>query len=138
MTTFPIADIRARFPALSTGEAFLDNPAGTQVPQSVIDAVAAAMAGAASNLGGKFRASKVGGVIYDAAHDAMADLLGAAHGGEIVLGQSTTMLTFHIARAIGCDWRAGDEIVVTRMDHEGNVAPWLRQAQDKGVTRCAG
>jgi cysteine desulfurase family protein (TIGR01976 family) len=64
----------------------------------------------------------------------MADLLGAAHGGEIVLGQSMTMLTFHISRAIGRDWRPGDEIILTRMDHEGNVAPWLRQARDKGVT----
>ena len=99
----------------------------------MIDAVAAAMAGAASNLGGRFRASKVGGAIYEAAHDAMADLLGAAHGAEIILGQSTTMLTFHISRAIGRDWRPGDEIILTSMDHEGNVAPWLRQAQDKGV-----
>ena len=134
MTAFPIADVRAQFPALASGEAYLDNPAGTQVPHRVIEAVAGAMAGAASNLGGKFRASQVGDAIYDAAHDAMADLLGAAHGGEIVLGQSTTMLTFHISRAIGYDWRAGDEIVVTTMDHEANVAPWLRQARDKGVT----
>jgi cysteine desulfurase family protein (TIGR01976 family) len=134
MTAFPIADVRAQFPALASGEAFLDNPAGTQVPQRVIDAVAAAMAGAASNLGGRFRASRVGGAIYEDAHEAMADLLGAAHGGEIVLGQSTTMLTFHMSRAIGCDWRPGDEIVVTSMDHEGNVAPWLRLAADKGVT----
>ena len=137
MTAFPIADVRAQFPALASGEAYLDNPAGTQVPHRVIDAVAGAMAGAASNLGGKFRASQVGDAIYDAAHEAMADLLGAAHGGEIVLGQSTTMLTFHISRAIGYDWRAGDEIVVTSMDHEANVAPWLRQARTR-ASRCAG
>jgi cysteine desulfurase family protein (TIGR01976 family) len=133
MTPFPIADVRAQFPALATGEAYLDNPAGTQVPQRVIDAVAGAMAGAASNLGGRFRASRAGGAIYDAAHEAMADLLGAGRAGEIVLGQSTTMLTFHLSRAIGCDWGPGDEIVVTRMDHEANVAPWLRLARDRGV-----
>ena len=134
MTAFPIDDVRAQFPALASGEAFLDNPAGTQAPRRVIEAVAAAMANAASNLGGRFRASKVGEAIYDEAHEAMADMLGGAHGGEIVLGQSSTMLAFHTSRAIGRDWGPGDEIVVTSMDHEANVAPWLRQAQDKGVT----
>lgn len=134
MTSFPIDEIRAQFPGLATGEAFLDNPAGTQVPRQVIEAVAAAMAGAASNLGGRFRASKAADAIYDAAHEAMADLLGAAHGGEIVLGQSMTMLTFHMSRAISRDWREGDEIIVTTMDHEGDVAPWLRAAADRGAT----
>ena len=133
MTSFPIEEIRAQFPALASGEAFLDNPAGTQVPRRVIEAVAAAMAGAASNLGGYFRTSRAAVDIFVRAHDAMAELLGAASGREIVLGQSMTMLTYHLSRAIGRDWRAGDEIIVTRMEHEGNVAPWLDLARDRGL-----
>nr|MBA3811284.1 cysteine desulfurase-like protein [Caulobacteraceae bacterium] len=67
-------------------------------------------------------------------HEAMADLLGAASGREIVIGQSMTMLTFQISRSLGRGWKAGDEIVVTRLDHEGNISPWLRLAEDRGLT----
>jgi cysteine desulfurase family protein (TIGR01976 family) len=68
------------------------------------------------------------------AHDAMAELLGAASGREIVIGQSMTMLTFQISRSLGREWNAGDEIIVTRMDHEGNVSPWLSLAEERGLT----
>lgn len=133
MAQFPIDAIRARFPALAADALFLDNPAGTQVPDMVIEAVAGAMANCASNLGGFFRASKDAEAIYDAAHDGMADFLGAESGREILIGQSMSMLTFQISRSLGRRWREGDEVVVTHMDHEGNISPWLRLAEEKGL-----
>jgi cysteine desulfurase family protein (TIGR01976 family) len=134
MTAFPIDLVRAQFPALRAPAAFLDNPAGTQVPRLVIDAVADALANAASNLSGAFEASRRADAIYDAAHEAMADLLGAASGREIVIGQSMSMLTFQISRSLARGWQAGDEIIVTRMDHEGNVSPWLQVTEERGLT----
>jgi cysteine desulfurase family protein (TIGR01976 family) len=131
---FPIERVRSQFPALNAPTAFLDNPAGTQVPSRVIEAVATAMAGAASNIGGQFAASRVAQGIYERAHDTMAELLGAASGREIVIGQCMTMLTFHISRSLGRSWNRGDEIIVTHMDHEGNVAPWIHLAADRGLT----
>jgi cysteine desulfurase family protein (TIGR01976 family) len=134
MANFPIEHVRSQFPALAASTAFLDNPAGTQVPRPVIEAVSAAMVRAASNTGGYFRASLDADAIYTQAHEAMAEMLGAASGREIVIGQSMTMLTFHISRSLGRSWGPGDEIIVTRMDHEGNVSPWIRPAEDRGVT----
>jgi cysteine desulfurase family protein (TIGR01976 family) len=119
---------------LSAAAVFLDNPAGTQVPRSVIEAVSAAMAGAASNTGGYFQASMDADAVVTRAHEAMAELLGGASGREIVIGQSMTMLTFQISRSLGRSWNPGDEIIVTRMDHEGNVSPWLRLAEERGLT----
>src|SRR6202012_463612 len=72
--------------------------------------------------------------IYLRAHEAMAELLGGASGREIIIGQSMTMLTFQIARSLGRSWGAGDEIILTRMDHEGNVSPGVRMAEDRGLT----
>lgn len=92
------------------------------------------MVGAASNTGGYFQASLDADAIYARAHEAMAELLGGTSGREIVIGQSMTMLTFQIARSLGRGWGPGDEIIVTRMDHEGNVSPWLRMAEDRGLT----
>lgn len=131
---FPIERVRAQFPALSSSSVFLDNPAGTQVPRQVIEAVAGAMVAAASNTGGYFQASLDAGAIYTRAHEAMAQLLGGASVREIVIGQSMTMLTFQMARSLGRSWQPGDEIIVTRMDHEGNVSPWVRLAEDRGLT----
>jgi cysteine desulfurase family protein (TIGR01976 family) len=133
MTGFPVDEVRRQFPALGAATVFLDNPAGTQVPRQVMDATAAAMAGAASNLGGCFQASRDAVAIYEGAHAAMADLLGADSGREIVVGQSMSALTFQISRSLGGGWKSGDEIIVTRMDHEGNVSPWLRLAQERGL-----
>ena len=131
---FPIEAVRARFPALLKPCAYLDNPAGTQVPGSVIEAVATAMRAAASNLGGYFPDSVAADEIYVRALAAMADLLGGDSERQIVVGQSMTMLTFQMSRSLGHNWRAGDEIVVTRMDHEGNVSPWLKLAEERGLT----
>ena len=133
MAGFPIDLVRSQFPALAGRDIYLDNPAGTQVPRLVSEAVASAMIHAASNLGGYFKASQAADAIYERAHAAMAELLGAASGREIVLGQSMTMLTFQMSRSLGRNWQAGDELIVTRMDHEGNVSPWLRLAEDRGL-----
>jgi cysteine desulfurase family protein (TIGR01976 family) len=133
MSPFPIELVRSQFPALASTAIFLDNPAGTQVPEQVIDAVSEAMAGAASNIGGDFQASKCAKGIWTRAHDATAELLGGNSGREVILGQSMTMLTFHMSRSLGRAWAAGDEIIVTRMDHDANVAPWLRLAEDRGL-----
>ncbi|MFC5385000.1 cysteine desulfurase-like protein [Aquamicrobium segne] len=133
---FPIDEVRQRFPALSGLEnppVYLDNPAGTLVPQQVIDAVAQAMANATHNLGGYFDGSKRAGAHWLAAHQAMADMLGAASYREIIIGQSMTALTLHLSRSIGRLFSPGDEIIVTRMDHEGNVSPWLLLARDLGL-----
>ncbi|MFW6077277.1 MAG: aminotransferase class V-fold PLP-dependent enzyme, partial [Hyphomicrobiales bacterium] len=134
MQPFPIDSVRAQFPALAdSGTVWLDNPAGTQVPGRVIEAVAGAMASAASNLGGTFPASRNAVDIWEKAHVAMADFLGARSPREIVIGPSMTALTFQMSRTIGRTLEPGDEIVVTRMDHEGNVSPWLHLAEDRGL-----
>jgi cysteine desulfurase family protein (TIGR01976 family) len=130
---FPLDDVRSRFPALSRisdPPAYLDNPAGTLVPQSVIDAVSDAMATASSNLGGFFAASHRAENIWGLAHDAVADFVGAKSRREIVIGPNMTTLTLHLSRSIGRLFKPGDEIIVTRMDHEGDVSPWLLLAED--------
>lgn len=137
MTAFPIDRVRACFPALSRPAqppVFLDNAAGTQVPQMVIDAVAEAMASAACNLGGKFAGSHRAMAVWDAAHAAGADIVGAPSPRGVIIGASMTALTLHISRSIALLCQPGDEIVLTRMDHEGDVAPWLLMARDRRLT----
>jgi cysteine desulfurase family protein (TIGR01976 family) len=138
MTAFPIDDVRGEFPALALTDggrvrAYLDNPAGTQVPQPVIDAVARCLTETNANLGGAFVTSKAAGAVVGGAHEAMADLLGAASAREVVIGPSMTSLTYRISRSLGRRLEPGDEVVVTRMDHDGNVAPWLQLAEDRGL-----
>lgn len=138
MPDFPIDQVRDQFPALrleanSRRLIFLDNPAGTQVPSMVMDAVNDAMTTASSNLGGFFPASVRADHIWQNAHQAMADMLGAESKREIVIGSSMTALTLHLSRSIGRALTAGDEIIVTRMDHEGDVSPWLHMAEDHGL-----
>lgn len=131
--SFPIDAVRAEFPALRDGPIYFDNPGGTQVPRRVIDAVSTAMSNASSNLGSSFRSSRNAVVINEQAHEAMKDLLGAESPDEIVIGPSMTTLTLHLSRSIGRQLSPGDEIIVTRMDHEGDVSPWLLLAQDLGL-----
>ncbi len=138
-TGFPIAAVRGRFPSLSVvddgvARIYADNPAGTQVPQSVANAAARCLIETNANLGGYFRTSIAAGTVYDDAHRAMARFLGAANEREIVIAQSMTTLTFALSRSIGRTLKAGDEIVVTRMDHDGNISPWLALAEDLGLT----
>ena len=135
MHAFPIDRVRREFPALSRlhdgrPQVYVDNPAGTQTPRRVIDAVSNAMAQAASNYGGFFENSRNAEAISARAHGAMADFLNAGSADEIVVAQSMTALTLHVSRSLGRRLAAGDEIIVTRMDHEGNVSPWLLLAED--------
>lgn len=136
MQDFPIDAVRRRFPAMVANprRVYMDNPAGTQIPATVADAVAHAMTTASSNLGGYFADSVAADAAWTAGHEAGAELLGAASFREIVVGQSMTALTFHLSRCLGPRFSEGDEIVVTRMDHEGNVSPWLALAKDRGLT----
>jgi len=135
---FPIDHVRGAFPSLAAADAgrrrlYLDNPAGTQVPRVVADAVHRCLIESNANLGGFFATTLAAGKVVDDAHHAMADFLGAASPEEIVIGPNMTTLTYQMSRTLGRDFAPGDEIVVTRMDHEGNVSPWLQLAEDRGL-----
>ena len=112
--------------------AHVDGPAGTQVPQPVIDAMGAALATGTSNLGGAFAPSEEASTIVDAARMAVSDLLGGDPG-EIVFGQNMTSLTFSLSRALAAGWGERDEVVVTALDHDANVTPWRLAASDRGA-----
>ena len=128
-----VAAVRATFPAIGVGRpVFFDNPAGTQMAGRAIDRMVAAMTDGNANLGGYFATSVRAGAAVEAARDAVADFLGAADPREVVFGQSMTTLTFSVSRALGPTLKPGDEIVVTRMDHDANVAPWLMLAEERG------
>ncbi|AEH89189.1 cysteine desulfurase-like protein [Mesorhizobium opportunistum] len=138
MADFPIEAVRARFPALSLTDKgrrriYLDNPAGTQVPQAVADAVSRCLLTTNANLGGYFETTIAAQAVVDDAHQAMADFLGAESREEIIIGANMTTLTYHMSRTLGRTMKPGDEIILTRMDHEGNVSPWLQLAEDLGL-----
>ena len=129
--------IRAQFPALAQTvnghqAVFFDGPGGTQVPQRVIDAISSYLISANANSHGAFATSQRTDAIIAAAHAGMADLLGCDPD-EVVFGPNMTTLTFAMSRAIGRELGPGDEIVVTRLDHDANVAPW-RALEERGVT----
>jgi cysteine desulfurase family protein (TIGR01976 family) len=126
---FDVAAVRARFPALAGPTVFVDGPGGTQVPDSVIDAVVQALRDENANLGGPFETSRRADAVVAEAHDSAGRFLGAS-ADEVGFGQNMTTLNFALSRALGRDLRARDEIVVTRLDHDGNVAPWLELARD--------
>jgi cysteine desulfurase family protein (TIGR01976 family) len=126
---FDVAAVRARFAALQRSTAFFDGPGGTQTPDSVIDAVASYLREANANLGGPFETSLRSDQVVDAAHDAAARFLGTSPS-EVGFGQNMTTLNFALTRSVGRDLSAGDEIVVTRLDHDANVSPWLELAGD--------
>lgn len=130
--------IRNLFPALQmqlNGRtvAYLDGPGGTQSPQAVIDAMGRYLATGSSNLGGEFHSSRRTDETVAQARQAIADLLNAARPEEIAFGQNMTSLTFAVSRAIARTWKPGDEIIVTRLDHDANISPWLLAAADTGV-----
>jgi cysteine desulfurase family protein (TIGR01976 family) len=136
---FPIDAIRSCFPSLSVTDdgaarTYLDNPAGTQVPKRVADAAAHTLIYANANLGGAFVTSLAAEAVVQRAHEAMATFLGASSYREVAIAQSMTNHTFALSRSIGRTLQRGDEIVVTRMDHDGNVGPWLMLAEDLGLT----
>jgi cysteine desulfurase family protein (TIGR01976 family) len=134
-----LSAVRAEFPALSRRHgdgtySYLDGPGGTQVPRATIAAMAGYLERSNANHEGAFPTSEESDSILAEAHAAAADFLGAAGPGEVVFGQNMTTLTFAVSRAIGRSLRAGDEIIVTRMDHDANVAPWLALEEERGVT----
>jgi cysteine desulfurase family protein (TIGR01976 family) len=130
--TFDVEAVRARFPALASGVAFLDGPGGTQCPRSVIDAIAAYLRESNANLGGAFAASRRSGDLVARAHETAAGFLRCGPE-ETIFGQNMTTLNFALTRSLGRALSAGDEILVTRLDHDGNVAPWLELAADLGL-----
>ena len=131
--SFDIAAVRALYPALADGHAYLDGAAGTQVPVSVIEAIAAAYAQGIGNLGGAFAASDRAGAIVAEARAAVADLVGGTAEG-VVFGPSATALAYRISDALSRAWTAGDDLVVSRLDHDSNVRPWIQAAARAGVT----
>jgi cysteine desulfurase family protein (TIGR01976 family) len=131
--SFDVARVRGLFPTLGDGYIHLDGPAGTLIPESVARAVSAALRVAISNQRGAFPSSARADALVDAARRAIADLVGGVPEG-VVLGPSTTMLTYTFAQALAKSWRAGDEIVVSRLDHEANIRPWVQAAARVGAT----
>jgi cysteine desulfurase family protein (TIGR01976 family) len=133
--TFDVAAVRACFPALADGaRIYFDNPAGTQVPASVAERVSECLLRANANLGGRFATSVAAGEVVSGARRAMADMLNADSTDEIVFGQNMTTITFALSRALGRRFRRGDEIVLTRMEHDANISPWVALADDHGLT----
>lgn len=132
-----VEHLRTLFPALQRTVAgrpvaHLDGPGGTQVPQTVIDAMSECLSRGVSNLGGAFVASAEADELVEGARSAVADLVGGDRS-EIVFGQNMTSLTFSASRAIAREWKPGDEVVVTSLDHDANVSPWRLAAEDRGA-----
>jgi cysteine desulfurase family protein (TIGR01976 family) len=127
-----VASVRARFSALDRPTALFDGPGGTQVPDSVVDAMARYLRESNANLGGQFETSRQSDEIVGAAHRTAARFLGA-EADEVGFGANMTTLNFALSRTAAREWRAGDEIVVTRLDHDGNVSPWLELAADRDL-----
>jgi len=124
--------VRERFPALRGGLALFDGPGGTQVPDSVIAAIAEYLRADNANSGGPFSTSRATDALLIRAHAAAAAFLGATID-EVSFGANMTTLNFALSRAAARDWREGDEIVCTQLDHDGNVSPWLELARDKSL-----
>ncbi len=139
MTPFDPTELRSRFPALArVGEdgrpvIYADAPGGSQVPDTVIEAIAGHLRRGISNTHGAFPASEETDALIDEARSAAADMTGADPG-EIVFGPNATTLLMHLSRSFGRTLRPGDEIVVTKLDHDANVRPWVLAAQDAGAT----
>ncbi|HET6189109.1 MAG TPA: cysteine desulfurase-like protein [Trebonia sp.] len=131
-TTFDVARVRGSYPALADGHAYLDGAAGTQVPVPVIDAIAAAYRAGIGNTGGAFAASERSGAIVAEARRAVADLTGGTASG-VVFGPSMTALTYRMSGALARGWAPGDEIVVSRLDHDANIRPWIQAAARAGA-----
>src|SRR3954468_2568446 len=131
--TYDVAAVRAQFPALRAGTAHFDGPGGTQVPEPVARAVAETLTSPMANRGRTTQAERNADDVVLAARAAMADLLHADPGG-IVFGRSATALTLDLARTLAAGWGPGDEVVVTRLDPDATVRPWVLAAEAAGAT----
>ena len=134
-----VCSLRNQFPALArqhNGQpvVFFDGPAGTQVPQRVIDAIGDYLAHRNANHGGLFATSRESDAMLDEAHRAVADFVGADDSDCVYFGPNMTTLTFALSRALARTWKPGDEVIVTRLDHDANVTPWVLAAEDAGTT----
>jgi cysteine desulfurase family protein (TIGR01976 family) len=131
-------EVRAAFPALAQRDAglarvYVDAPGGTQVAGRVLDRMRESLVAHCANDGGAFRTSRLTDEKMLAAHASAAAFLGAESGREVLFGLNSTSLLFHFSRMLARDWQPGDDIVVSRMDHDANVAPWLIAAEERGV-----
>src|SRR5207248_2932504 len=127
-----IEAVRDRFHTLNVPMAYFDGPAGTQCPDAVIEAVSGYLLTANANAGGRFLTSMVTDDVIAAARAAASDLLGVVTD-EVTFGPNMTSLNFHLSRTASRDWKEGDEVVATKLDHDANIAPWLELAHDKGL-----
>src|SRR4051794_13064613 len=130
---FDVASVRAHFPALADGAALFDGPGGSQVPDVVGRAVADTLTSAISNRGTTTASERRADAVVAGFRSAFADLLGADPRG-IVYGRSATSLTYDVGRALAKQWGPGDEVVVTRLDHDSNIRPWVQLAHSVGAT----
>jgi cysteine desulfurase family protein (TIGR01976 family) len=130
---YDVAAVRAHFPALRAGVAHFDAAGGSQVPDAVAEAVAGALTSPMANRGRVTQAERNADDVVRAGRQAVADLVGGVPGG-VVYGRSATQLGYDVARVLSAGWRAGDEVVVTRLDHDANVRPWVQAAAARGVT----
>jgi cysteine desulfurase family protein (TIGR01976 family) len=128
-----VAAVRASFPALAAGTAHFDGPGGSQTPAVVAQAVAATLVAPMANRGSMTQAERNADAVVVAARHAVADLTGGDPGG-IVFGRSATSLTYELSRVLSAGWGPGDEVVVTRLDHDANVRPWVQAATARGAT----
>ena len=136
--TLDLPIIRGQFPALGRQAQhdfpaiYLDNPGGTQISQTSLERINAYLLNNNANHGGAFFTSQQSDAVLDDAHAAMADFYNASRPEEVIFGNNMTTLTLHISRSISRTWQPGDEIVVTRLDHDANITPWVLAAQDRG------
>ncbi len=137
-TLLDLDAIRDQFPSLAETDngsprLYFDNPAGTQVSRRVVERMSECLLHGNANIGGFFKTSELAGALVDDARSAMADFFNAASTDEVIFGQNMTSLTLHMSRSIGRYLKAGDEIVLTRMDHDANVEPWVLLARDHNL-----
>ncbi len=130
--------IRSQFPALQRPAVFLDNPGGTQIARHSLERMQAYLQENNANHGGAFATSRASDATIDQARQALADFLNAPRPETIVFGPNMTSLTFNISRSLARAWRPGDEVVVTRLDHDANITPWVMAANERELPRALG
>lgn len=130
--TLDVKTIRTDFPALASGDIYFDNPGGTQVPKQVAEAIQDYLIRCNANHDGAFRTSRESDAMLVQARSAMADFLNARHDEEIIFGPNMTSLTFRMSETLAEKFEPGDEIIVTRLDHDANISPWMQLAAARG------